>query len=92
MDVANSARSISVRVSLFAALRRYAPEDTDGVVDMTLLAGSTVAAVREALGIPAETEIIVGVDGDQAGEDRALHDGARVVLFNALSGGSGSGG
>ena len=69
MHTDRSTGPISVRVSLFAGLRRYAPDPTNGVVELTLPAGATVAAVRDALGIPAETEIIAGVDGAQVDSD-----------------------
>jgi molybdopterin converting factor small subunit len=83
------AEPIAVRVSLFAALRRFAADGTDGVCDLRLPAGATVAHARAAVGIPDSAEITVGVNGAQANEDMTLQDGDRVVLFNALSGGDG---
>ena len=94
-DVEMRSELIEVRVSLFGALRRFAvggaAAGADGVCDLRLPSGTTLAELRARLGIPASSEITAGVNGDQANADRVLQAGDRVVLFNALSGGAGLG-
>jgi sulfur carrier protein ThiS len=78
---------ISVRVSLFADLRRFLPKGTDGPQTYTLPAGATVADLLAAIGIPAEDEVTVGLNGEQAARETVLKDGDDAVLFSPMEGG-----
>ena len=82
------ADAINVRVTLFGTLRGFAPDGAGGAMDLRLPPGATVAQLREAIGLPATTEITVGLNGAQTDETAALRDGDQVMLFNALSGGA----
>ena len=81
------ARQVSVRVSLFADLRRFLPLGHDGPLTFTLPAGATVADLLAAIGIPAESEVTPGLNGELAQRDTALHDGDDLVLFSPMEGG-----
>jgi len=48
---------ISVRVTLFADLRRFLPRGEDGPQTYTLPAGATVADLLAAIGVPPDDEI-----------------------------------
>ena len=82
------ADAINVRVTLFGTLRGFAPDGAGGAMDLRLPPGATIAQLREAVGLPATTEITVGVNGAQTDETASLRDGDQVMLFNALSGGA----
>ena len=78
---------ITVRVTLFADLRRFLPKGFDGPQTYTLPAGSTVAELLAAIGIPPEDEVTVGLNGEQAARETVLHDGDDAVLFSPMEGG-----
>jgi sulfur carrier protein ThiS len=78
---------ISVRVTLFADLRRFLPKGADGPQTYTLPAGATVADLLAAIGIPAEDEVTVGLNGEQAARETVLRDGDDAVMFSPMEGG-----
>ena len=63
-----AADAINVRVTLFGTLRGFAPDGAGGAMDLRLPPGATIAQLREAIGLPATTEITVGVNGAQTDE------------------------
>jgi sulfur carrier protein ThiS len=78
---------ISVRVTLFADLRRFLPKGADGPQTFALPAGATVADLLAAIGIPAEDEVTVGLNGEQAARETVLRDGDDAVMFSPMEGG-----
>jgi sulfur carrier protein ThiS len=78
---------IRVRATLFADLRRFLPRGADGPRTYTLHAGATVAHLLAAIGIPAEDEVTVGLNGEQAARGTVLRDGDDAVLFSPMEGG-----
>ena len=81
------AAQISVRVTLFADLRRFLPPGHEGPLTYTLPAGATVADLLEAIGIREEEEVTPGLNGDLAQRETVLHDGDDLVLFSPMEGG-----
>jgi sulfur carrier protein ThiS len=79
--------TISVTVTLFADLRRFLPPGVDGPHRRTVPAGSTVADLLAAIGIAADAEVTVGLDGELAERDAPLRDGADVMLLSPMEGG-----
>jgi sulfur carrier protein ThiS len=82
-------QTITVKVTLFADLRRYLAKGVTGPQPYTLPAGATVADLIALLGIPAgdAAEVTAGRNGDQAQHDDVLHDGDDLVLFSPMEGG-----
>jgi sulfur carrier protein ThiS len=80
--------TIGVSVTLFADLRRYLPPGVDGPHRRTVPAGSTVAGLLAAIGVPEDADITVGVDGELADRATPLRDGADVMLLSPMEGGS----
>ena len=78
---------ISVRVTLFADLRRFLPKGVEGTQTYVLSAGATVADLLAAIGIPADDEVTVGLNGEQAARETVLRNGDDVVLFSPMEGG-----
>lgn len=78
---------ISVRVALFADLRRFLPRGVEGPQTYPLPAGATVADLLTAIGIPAREEVTPGLNGELAARDAILHDGDDLVLFSPMEGG-----
>lgn len=85
---ADTGRSIAVTVTFFAGLRRYLPPGAEGPQRYTLPEGATVADLLAVLGIPAETDLTAGVDGDLADRADSLRDGAEVMLLGPMDGGA----
>jgi len=79
--------AIAVTVTLFADLRKYLPPGVDGPHKRTVRAGSTVADLLDAVGIPADSDVTVGLDGELANRTDPLHDGAEVMLLSPMEGG-----
>ena len=79
--------TVGVTVTLFADLRRFLPRGADGPQRYTVAAGATIADLLAVIGIPSDAEITIGVDGEVAERETALHDGADVMLLSPMEGG-----
>ena len=88
MVQAVSARAITVIVTFFADLRRFIPRGGDGPQRYTIHEGAAVADLLTAIGIEEGAEVTIAVDGELAGRDTLLHDGADVMLLNPMEGGA----
>ena len=78
---------IQVTVTFFADLRRYLPQGAGGPQIYALAPASTVADLLDVIGIPPGSEITVGLDGELAGRDTLLRDGAELMLLSPMEGG-----
>ncbi len=78
---------ITVRLTLFADLKRFLPKGQDGPLTFAVSRGATVDALLAVAGIPTAEEITVGLNGDQSQRDAILKDGDEVVLFSPMEGG-----
>jgi sulfur carrier protein ThiS len=83
----DSSDTITVRVRLFAALRRFLPPGVDGPLERALRPGATVADLLHAIGIPDDTDATVAIDGELAERRDTLHDGADVMVLSPMEGG-----
>ena len=79
--------TIGVTVTFFADLRRFLPRGADGPQRYTVATGATIADLLAQIGIPDDAEITIGVDGEVAKREAALHDGADVMLLSPMEGG-----
>jgi sulfur carrier protein ThiS len=86
------AGTIGVSVILSAALRRRLPGGDDGPQRHAVPAGATVADLLAVLGIDAATDLTAAVDGELAGRDTPLRDGAEVMLLAPMEGGAAAAG
>ena len=82
-----AARTLTVRVVFFADLRRFLPRGADGPQPYTVPEGATVAALLAAIGIEADSEVTVAVDGELADRETRLRDGVEVMLLTPMEGG-----
>ena len=77
-----------VQVQLFATLAAFLPPDSrDGAAMLDVPDSSTVHDLIERLGLPAELERVMLVNGGDATPDRTLHPGDVVAVFPPLAGG-----
>jgi sulfur carrier protein ThiS len=83
-----TADQIRVRVELFADLRQYAPPGIDGGQDLDVPAGTTMHDLIERYGIPADYEVTIGRNGEQAQRTDHAADGDEIVLFSPMEGGA----
>jgi sulfur carrier protein ThiS len=72
----------------FADLRRFLPRGADGPQRYTIPEGATAADLLAAIGVEADAEVTIAVDGELAGRDTALRDGVEVMLLNPMEGGA----
>jgi sulfur carrier protein ThiS len=77
-----------VSVHLHADLERFAAGAERGVVRLDLPAGARVQDALRHLPLPADRQVIVGVDGAAAARDQVLSDGARLDVLPPMAGGS----
>jgi molybdopterin converting factor small subunit len=79
---------ITVRVKLFATLRRHFPElDIGEPMTVELPEGATVGQLREHLDLPEEQVKVVFVNGTVRKADHGLDDGDEVGIFPPVGGG-----
>jgi transketolase len=78
---------ITVRVKLFASLRRFRPPGGDGPVALRLPPGATVQHAVRALGIPEGGTGIAVCNDRHLDLTTPLEDGAELSLFPPLAGG-----
>ena len=82
---------ITVKVTLFADLRRFLPRGADGPQRYTLAPGSTVADLLDTIGVEAAYDVTVGVNGELADRGDVLPEGADIMLLSPMEGGSSGG-
>ena len=78
---------VSVRVKLFAALRRYVPEGGEKGLTFDLDSGSTVQDVVDLLKISREHAALLVIDDKYVESDTVLEDGIELSIFPPLAGG-----
>jgi sulfur carrier protein ThiS len=78
---------VRVTVTFMADMRRFAPSDARDPHAYTLTSGAAVADLLSVIGIPPDLDVTVGVDGELAGRDTALREGADVLLVSPMEGG-----
>jgi sulfur carrier protein ThiS len=81
---------MQVEVHLHAELARLSP-DNRGILTLDLPDGAHVADVLVQLDLDTRRRIIVGLNGQAAGLDQELVDGARIDLLTPMAGGSACG-
>lgn len=75
-----------VRVKCFAGLRRYAPAGRSDF-KVEIAAGALVGQLLDQMGVPADDQTFVAVNGVRSGRDKSLADGDFIVLFTFMEGG-----
>jgi transketolase len=83
----STAPGITVKVRLFASLRRFQPKDADGPIALRLPTGAVVKDAVAALGIPPDRAGIVVCQDQRLDLAAPLADGVEVSLFPPLAGG-----
>ena len=84
---AADAATIAVTVVFFADLRRFQPRGESGPQRYRVKPGAAVSDLLDAIGIAADADITVAVDGELAAGGTALSDGAEVMLLSPMEGG-----
>jgi sulfur carrier protein ThiS len=82
------ARTLTIAVTFFADLRRFLPRGAEGPQRYTVPEGSTAADLLVVIGVEADAEVTIAVDGELASRETPLRDGADVMLLNAMEGGA----
>lgn len=78
---------IQVEVRLYATLRRYNPEASEGVMLLQMTEGSTVTHLLACLGVPKKEARVFFVNNRQQSNDYLLQNGDRVAVFPLVAGG-----
>ena len=81
-------RSITVSVTFFADLRRFLPRGADGPQRYALPAGARLDDLLATIGIAADADLTLAVDGELADRATPLRDGADVMLLSPMEGGA----
>jgi molybdopterin converting factor small subunit len=76
--------SIKVRVKVFGALRKQAGGEE---LEIELEQGARVIEAIQAAGLEDRVDLWVLLDGDRAGREARLHDGAELTFFQPVGGG-----
>jgi molybdopterin converting factor small subunit len=87
MSEVQATPKITVRLTLFADLKRFQPKGQPGPLAYELDPVATVASLLAAAHIPATEEITIGLNGNQGQRESPLEDGDEVVLFSPMEGG-----
>ena len=82
------ARTITVKVTFFADLRRFLPRGADGPQPYALPDRSTVDDLLAVIGVAPNIDVTIAVDGEQAARETPLRDGADVMLLSPMEGGA----
>jgi transketolase len=78
---------VTVKIRLFASLRRFQPKGSDAPIPLTLPAGAVVADAIAALGIPVKSAGIVACNDERLEPTSPLVDGTELSIFPPLAGG-----
>ncbi len=82
------ARIMTITVTLFADLRRFLPRGADGPQRYAVPEGATLADLLAMIGIEPGADVTAAVNGELAGRETPLHDGAEVMLLSPMEGGA----
>jgi aldehyde:ferredoxin oxidoreductase len=82
------APAITVKVTLFADLRRFLPRGADGPQPYTLPAGSTAGDLLDTIGVEVAYDVTIGINGELGDRHDVLPDGADIMLLSPMEGGS----
>ena len=85
---AADAATITVTVVFFADLRRFLPRGESGPQRYRVKPGAVVSDLLDTIGIDADSDITIAVDGELAARDTPLRDGAEVMLLSPMEGGA----
>ncbi len=77
---------VRVRVLFFGEMRRHLPPGRENV-ELELTDGALVRDVLGHVGVRAEDERIVGLNGALAQDTTPLHDGDELSLYHPMGGG-----
>jgi sulfur carrier protein ThiS len=81
---------LNITVNLHTILQQRTPDGLVRVIELSMLAGSTVADVIAQLEIDMNPDdLLITVNGQIADENRLLFPDDRVDLIPAISGGAG---
>ena len=79
---------MQIEVRVFATLRRHLPElGVGGVLKMEVGAGTTLATLRDELGLPPEDVRVVMRNHLQADWEDTVEEGDRIAFVPAIAGG-----
>jgi sulfur carrier protein ThiS len=84
---AASAATITITVVFFADLRRFLPRGETGPQRYRVKPGATVSDLLDIIGIAADTDLTIAVDGELAARETPLREGAEVMLLSPMEGG-----
>ena len=84
---AADAATITVTVVFFADLRRFLPRGESGPQRYRVKPGAVVSDLLDTIGIDADSDITVAVDGELAARETPLSEGAEVMLLSPMEGG-----
>ena len=84
---AADAAAITITVVCFADLRRFLPRGENGPQRYRVKPGAAVSDLLDTIGIDADADITIAVDGDLAARETPLRDGAEVMLLSPMEGG-----
>jgi molybdopterin converting factor small subunit len=76
---------VTIEIKLYASLRKYLPDDADGVYPVK--AGTPVSVVLEQLNIPKDEARLIFINGVRKDPDTPLNSGDRVGIFPPIGGG-----
>lgn len=80
---------LTVKVKLFATLRKYIPElELGKSLDVQVEKGTTISRLYEILKVPAEEIKLAYVNGIYCETDTILKDGDEIGIFPPIGGGS----
>ena len=85
---AADATTITVTVVFFADLRRFLPRGENGPQRYRVKPGAAISDLLDAIGIDADTDLTIAVDGELAARETPLREGAEVMLLSPMEGGS----
>ena len=81
------AMPLTVTVVFFADLRRFLPRGESGPQRYRVKPGAAVSDLLDTIGVDADADITIAVDGELASRDTGLRDGAEVMLLSPMEGG-----
>jgi sulfur carrier protein ThiS len=77
---------IAVSVRLLGDVRRFVRESPDGLTRQ-MPEGASIADLLDALGIPLDEELVIGINSTLAGREATLAAGDSVLLVTPMAGG-----
>lgn len=78
---------MKIEIQLFSLLRRFAPKESGGFIELEINEGTSVATLVNTLGIPENSVMLISLNGKYVKPDATPKEGDKIGLYPPIGAG-----